>query len=62
MLQPEQIITRAMGVRIPPRRTEKESMAIEQEMLAIAKISSCRDTFSAALHPCQERVRGYSPK
>ena len=32
--QQEQIITRAMGVRIPPRRPEKESMAIEQEMLA----------------------------
>ena len=34
MLQPKPIITRAMGVRIPPRRTEKESMSIEQEMLA----------------------------
>lgn len=34
MLQQEQIITRTMGVRIPPRRTEKESMAIEQEMQA----------------------------
>jgi predicted nucleic acid-binding Zn-ribbon protein len=34
MLQPEQIITRAMGVRIPPSRKEKESMSIEQEMLA----------------------------
>ena len=29
MLQQEQIITRAMGVRIPPRRMEKGSMAIE---------------------------------
>ncbi|MFZ3148453.1 MAG: Zn-ribbon domain-containing protein [Methanothrix sp.] len=37
MLQPEQIITRAMGVRIPPRRTEKESMAIEDETLASQK-------------------------
>jgi len=37
MLQPEQIITRAMGVRIPPRRTEKESMATEQEMLAMQR-------------------------
>jgi len=32
--QQEQIITKAMGVRIPPRRMEKESTAIEQEMLA----------------------------
>lgn len=31
--QQEQIITRAMGVRIPPRRPEKEPMAIEQEIL-----------------------------
>jgi predicted nucleic acid-binding Zn-ribbon protein len=29
MLQQEQIITRSMGVRIPPRRTEKEPMAVE---------------------------------
>ncbi len=29
MQQPEQIITQAMGVRIPPRRAEKGSMAIE---------------------------------
>jgi predicted nucleic acid-binding Zn-ribbon protein len=35
--QQEQIITRAMGVRIPPRRSEKESMAIEQEMPAMQK-------------------------
>lgn len=35
--QQEQIITRAMGVRIPPRRSEKESMAIEQEMPAMQR-------------------------
>jgi predicted nucleic acid-binding Zn-ribbon protein len=28
----EQIITRAMGVRVPPRRAEKESTAIEKSM------------------------------
>jgi hypothetical protein len=28
----EQIITRAMGVRVPPRRSEKESTAIEKSM------------------------------
>ncbi|MCK9441323.1 MAG: Zn-ribbon domain-containing protein [Methanothrix sp.] len=37
MLQPKPIITRAMGVRIPPRRTEKESMAIEEEMQSSQK-------------------------
>jgi len=31
------IINRAMGVRIPPRRREKESMAIEEEMQALQK-------------------------
>jgi predicted nucleic acid-binding Zn-ribbon protein len=35
--QQEQIITRAMGVRIPPRRTEKESMANEEEMPAMQR-------------------------
>jgi uncharacterized protein len=30
-LHPEQIITRAMGVRVPPRIREKESAAIEEE-------------------------------
>lgn len=30
-LQQEQIITRAMGVRIPPKRSEKESMALDKE-------------------------------
>jgi hypothetical protein len=35
--QQEQIITRAMGVRIPPRRPEKESMAIEQEIVSMTK-------------------------
>lgn len=34
MLQPKPIINRAMGVRIPPRRWEKESTAIEEEMQA----------------------------
>ncbi len=34
MLQPKPIINRAMGVRIPPRRREKESTAIEEEMQA----------------------------
>lgn len=28
----ERIITRAMGVRVPPRRSEKESTAIEKSM------------------------------
>ena len=32
--QPELIITRAMGVRIPPRRTEEESMSIDKQMQA----------------------------
>jgi predicted nucleic acid-binding Zn-ribbon protein len=32
MRQSEQIITRAMGVRIPPRTREKESVAIEEKM------------------------------
>ena len=54
MPQQEQIITRAMGVRIPPRRAEKESMAIEQEMPAMPKISSCRDTFSNAFIPVKK--------
>jgi len=31
MLPPEQIITQAMGVRIPPRRAERESMVTEVE-------------------------------
>jgi uncharacterized protein len=35
--QPEMIITRSMGVRIPPRRTEEESMAIDEQMLASQK-------------------------
>jgi len=30
LLQPEQIITRAMGVRVPPRMRERESLAIEE--------------------------------
>jgi len=34
VLQPKPIINSAMGVRIPPRRREKESMAIEEEMQA----------------------------
>lgn len=29
--QPEQIITEAMGVRIPPRRKEEGSMAIDKQ-------------------------------
>jgi predicted nucleic acid-binding Zn-ribbon protein len=37
MLQPKPIINRAMGVRIPPRRREKEPMAIEVEMQASQK-------------------------
>ena len=37
-MQPhEQIITRAMGVRIPPRRVEEESMAIDTQMQAQQK-------------------------
>jgi hypothetical protein len=32
MRQSEQIITRAMGVRVPPRMREKESVAIEEKM------------------------------
>jgi uncharacterized protein len=31
VLQPEQIITRAMGVRVPPRMREKEFVAIKVE-------------------------------
>jgi len=34
LLQQGQIINRAMGVRVPPRRMEKESMAIDKEMPA----------------------------
>lgn len=37
MLQQEHIITRAMGVRIPPRRTEIEPMAIDEETPASQK-------------------------
>jgi hypothetical protein len=37
LLQQEQIINRAMGVRVPPRRMEKESMAIDKEMPALQR-------------------------
>jgi uncharacterized protein len=37
LLQQEQIITQAMGVRIPPRRSENESMAKNQVMPALQK-------------------------
>ena len=44
--QPEQIITRAMGVRIPPRRMENESMAVDKQMPATQKsdpVATCDD-------------------
>lgn len=34
-LQQEQIITRAMGVRIPPKRSEKEATALDREKPAL---------------------------
>jgi predicted nucleic acid-binding Zn-ribbon protein len=42
LLQQEQIITRAMGVRIPPRRSEKKSMAIDKEMPALQRSAPAR--------------------
>ena len=39
MQQHEQIITRAMGVRIPPRRVEEESMAIGHANAGSAKMA-----------------------
>jgi uncharacterized protein len=53
--QQEQIITRAMGVRIPPRRREQESMAREEEMQA-SKKSSTEATVSPTLCPVKERL------
>ena len=39
LLQQEQIITAAMGVRIPPRRSEKKLGAIDKEMPALQRAS-----------------------
>jgi len=50
---PEQIITRAMGVRIPPRRMEKESTAIE---LASQKSAHAAASSPPLYSPAKEKL------
>ncbi|MCX6672891.1 MAG: Zn-ribbon domain-containing protein [Methanothrix sp.] len=60
--QPEQIITRAMGVRIPPRRTEKESMAIEQEMQSSQKSAPAAASSPPFYSPAKKKLDDGKPE
>ena len=62
MLQPEQIITRAMGVRIPPKRREKESMAIEQEMPASQRSAPAATPSPPLCIPVKKKSRICKPE
>ena len=62
MLQPEQIITRAMGVRIPPKRREKESMAIEQNMLASQRSAPAATPSPSLCIPVKKKLEDCQPE
>jgi predicted nucleic acid-binding Zn-ribbon protein len=54
--QQEQIITRAMGVRTPPRRSEKKSMAIDKEMTALQRSAPARALSPPLCTPVKKKL------
>ena len=56
VLQPKPIINRAMGVRIPPRRREKESTAIEEEMQASQRSAPAVAASSTLCIPVKKKL------
>ena len=55
MLQQEQIITRAMGVRIPPRRAENPPTAIDQEMQCLQRSSPATASSAQLCSPVKKK-------
>jgi predicted nucleic acid-binding Zn-ribbon protein len=62
MLQPEQIITRAMGVRIPPKRMEKEATAIKQEMQASQRPATVATPSPLLCIPVKKKIEDSKPE
>ena len=56
MLQQEQIITRAMGVRIPPRRAENQSTAIDREMQDLQRSAPATASSAQLCSPVKKKL------